>query len=70
MNKIIRRPTTALDAEDQIDRAIDDLWTIWLALGNSADLPDDGLIRPIRESLNEVRNRLSEARDMMTESRT
>lgn len=49
-----RRP---VDAIDQIDQVIDELVTIWLALGNSTDMADDHVIT-VREALNGTTNRL------------
>lgn len=42
---------------DQIDQLVDEMVTIWLALGNSADMADDYLVI-VREALNGVTNRL------------
>lgn len=56
-----RRP---VDAIDQIDQVIDELVTIWLALGNSDDMADDYVIT-VREALNGTTNRLRDAMGSM-----
>lgn len=58
-----RRP---VDAIDQIDQVIDELVTIWLALGNSTDMADD-LVTTVREALNGTTNRLRDAMGSMLE---
>jgi hypothetical protein len=45
------------DCVDQIDQLLDELVTIWLALGNSADMADDYLVI-VREALNGTTSRL------------
>lgn len=49
---------------DQIDQVVDELVTIWLALGNTNDMADDYLVT-VREALNGVTSRLREARRAM-----
>ncbi|MER9720985.1 MULTISPECIES: helix-turn-helix transcriptional regulator [unclassified Mesorhizobium] len=50
-----------LSAIDQLHQVRDELRTIWLALGNTSDLDDDGTLTPIREALNGSTNRLEDA---------
>lgn len=49
-----------VDAIDQIDQVIDELVTIWLAMGNLTDMADDYVIT-VREALNGTTNRLRDA---------
>lgn len=51
---------------DQIDQLVDELVTLWLALGNTRDMADDYLV-VIREALNGTTNRL---RDVCREMET
>lgn len=44
---------------DQMHQLKNELQTVWLALGNTQDLEDDGLLVPIREAVNGITNRLS-----------
>ncbi|RWI60275.1 MAG: hypothetical protein EOQ93_03160 [Mesorhizobium sp.] len=55
-------PVTAID---QLHQVRDELRTIWLAMGNTVDLEDDGLLTPIREALNGSTNRLEAACHLM-----
>ncbi|MEP9370488.1 hypothetical protein [Mesorhizobium sp. KR1-2] len=57
---MIAAPAKKIDAIDQIDQVIDELVTIWLALGNSTDMADDYVIT-VREALNGTTNRLRDA---------
>ena len=56
-------------AIDQLHQVRDELRTIWLALGNTADLDDDGVLTPVREALNGSTNRLEDACKQIEEAR-
>jgi hypothetical protein len=49
-----------LDAIDQLHQIHDELRTIWLAMGNTVDIDDDGYMVPSREALNGTTNRLDD----------
>lgn len=46
------------DSIDLLCQIRDELKTIWLALGNTTDLADDGLLTPVREHVNGLTGRL------------
>lgn len=46
------------DPIDLLCQIRDELKTIWLAMGNTVDLSDDGLLTPVREHVNGLANRL------------
>lgn len=46
-----------LDCLDRLHQVRDELSTIWLAMGNTADMADD-LLLDVREALNGTRQRL------------
>lgn len=54
-----------IDAIDQLHQIRDELRTIWLAMGNTVDLDDDGVLTPVREALNGCTNRLEDACKLM-----
>lgn len=58
------------DSIDLLCQIRDELKTIWLALGNTVDLADDGLLTPVREHVNGIANRLhSVINDLNTTSK-
>lgn len=59
------RCNVPIAALDQLHQVRDELRTIWLALGNTVDLDDDGLLTPIREALNGATNRMDAACQLM-----
>ncbi|RWN28884.1 hypothetical protein [Mesorhizobium sp.] len=54
------RTPIPIDAIDHLHQIIDELRTIWLAMGNTVDLDDDGVLTPVREALNGSTNRLDD----------
>lgn len=46
------------DSIDLLCQIRDELKVIWLALGNTMDLADDGLLTPVREHVNGLSGRL------------
>lgn len=55
------------DSIDRLCQIRDELKTIWLALGNTADLTDDGLLTPVREHVNGLTGRLQNVIKDMTD---
>lgn len=55
---------TRLDAVDQLNEVHNVLWTIWMALGNSADMDEDNLVN-VRESLGQSAVRMEQALDAL-----
>lgn len=55
------------DPIDQLCQIRDELRTAWLALGNTVDLPDDGLLTPVREHINGLANRLHDVVEDMSD---
>lgn len=53
-----------LDALDQLNEVRNALWTIWMALGNSADMDEDHLVN-VRESLGQSAARMEQALDTL-----
>jgi len=54
-----------VSAIDQLHQVRDEQRTIWLAMGNTSDIDDDGTLTPIREALNGSTNRLIDACQLM-----
>ncbi|BAV45734.1 hypothetical protein MesoLj113a_41800 [Mesorhizobium sp. 113-1-2] len=57
--------TIPVDAIDHLHQIGDELRTIWLAMGNTVDLEDDGVLTPVREALNGSTNRLEDVCKLM-----
>jgi len=55
----------SIDAIDLLCQVRDELNVVWLALGNTSDLSDDGLLTQIREHVNGLHNRVSDICQMM-----
>lgn len=55
------------DSIDRLCQIRDELKTIWLALGNTGDLTDDGLLMPVREHVNGLTNRLHDVIEDMSD---
>lgn len=55
------------DPIDLLCQIRDELKTIWLAMGNTVDLSDDGLLTPVREHVNGLTNRLHDVIEDMSD---